>query len=300
MPRPRRRVETPSMTATVARELVHRAAVAETLLTDWKRTDPDRFQVSAQWPRAHELHVSCDRTAYDPLLVVETVRQSGTLIAHTEYDVPLGHQFVLDELRVETSARHLAVGVLPAEPILDIAFTDVRHRGTRMAAARYTAEVRCAGEQVAYADVGFTCLSTAVYERLRAGRTSDPASARPPRAGLPPEGVARVRPADVVLSPTDGPDRWELRVDTAHPVFFDHPLDHVPGMLLLEAARQAVLWWSDRKREPVSYHARFHRYAELDSPVWIALTCQDDATLQVVGEQGESTIFECLVGTTER
>ncbi|MHC5908639.1 AfsA-related hotdog domain-containing protein, partial [Streptomyces sp. S6] len=28
--------------------------------------------------------------------------------------------------------------------------------------------------------------------------------------------------------------------DPHHPLFFDHPSDHVPGMVLLEAARQAV------------------------------------------------------------
>lgn len=288
------------MTATVPRELVHRAAVAETLLTGWSRTAPDRFQVSAQWPRAHELHVSSDRTAYDPLLVVETVRQSGTLIAHTEYDVPLGHHFVLNEFQVETFRRHLAVGALPAELVVEVAFTEVRHRGTRPSGARYTAEVLRAGERVARADVSFTCLSDAVYRRLRGVRDPARSSAVPLRPGLPATGVERVGPADVVLAPTDTPDRWQLRVDTAHPVFFDHPLDHVPGMLLLEAARQAAWWWTDGKRAPVTYHARFHRYAELDSPLWIGLTSEDGAELQVVGEQGESTIFECRVGTAGR
>ncbi|MER5754144.1 ScbA/BarX family gamma-butyrolactone biosynthesis protein [Streptomyces sp. NPDC002088] len=288
------------MTATVPRELVHRAAVAETLLTGWSRTAPDRFHVSAQWPRSHELHVSPDRTAYDPLLVVETVRQSGTLIAHTEYDVPLGHHFVLNEFQVETFPQHLAVGALPAEPAVEVAFTDVQYRGARPAAARYTADVLRAGELVARADVAFTCLSEPVYRRLRGGRTPALASDVPLRPGLPPTGVDRVLPADVVLAPTDRSDRWQLRVDTAHPVFFDHPLDHVPGMLLLEAARQAARWWTDGRRAPVGYHARFHRYAELDSPTWIELASEDGAELQVVGRQGESTIFECLVGTAGR
>lgn len=30
-----------------------------------------------------------------------------------------------------------------------------------------------------------------------------------------------------------------MLVDDTHPVMFDHPLDHLPGMLLLEAGRQA-------------------------------------------------------------
>ena len=170
MPQPRQRAETPSMTATVPRQLVHRAAVAETFLTGWNRTADHRFSVSAQWPRAHGLHVSSDRSAYDPLLVVETVRQSGTLIAHTEYDVPLDHHFVLHEFEVDTFPKHLAVGAVPAELTVEVDFVDVQYRGRRPVGARYTAEVLRGGERVATATrVVFTCIGEPVYRRT-AGR----------------------------------------------------------------------------------------------------------------------------------
>jgi 3-hydroxymyristoyl/3-hydroxydecanoyl-(acyl carrier protein) dehydratase len=41
----------------------------------------------------------------------------------------------------------------------------------------------------------------------------------------------------------DGPARFvsSLIVDFRHPYFFDHPCDHVPGMLLLEGCAQAAL-----------------------------------------------------------
>ena len=71
MPESRQFAELPSeagpLTATVPRELVHRVSVAETLLTGWTRTGADRFTLTAQWPRAHQLHVSADRSAYEPL-----------------------------------------------------------------------------------------------------------------------------------------------------------------------------------------------------------------------------------------
>lgn len=43
----------PSLTTTVPKEFVHRASVAEVMLTDWERTGQARFTVSAQWPRGH-------------------------------------------------------------------------------------------------------------------------------------------------------------------------------------------------------------------------------------------------------
>lgn len=300
MTRPRQLADAPTLTATVPRQLVHRAAVAETLLTGWRRLGTDRFSVSAQWPRAHGLHVSPDWSAYDPLLVVETIRQGGTLITHTEYGVPLDHQFVLQEFQVGTVSGQLDVGPLPAEPEVELVFTDVQYRGRRPAAARYTAHVLRDGERVATAGVAFTCVSGPVYRRLRGGRTPDTVTAVPVPPALSAAAVGRALPSDVVLAATDRPGRWQLRVDTAHPVFFDHPLDHVPGMLLLEAARQATRLTSGEGRAPVAYHAHFHRYAELDEPIWIEAEGGNGAEVQVRGTQGESTVFECLVGTAVR
>ncbi|MCF1599119.1 ScbA/BarX family gamma-butyrolactone biosynthesis protein [Streptomyces muensis] len=299
--------ETPvpdGLTATVPRQLVHRASVAETFLTAATSTDTDRFTVFAEWPRAHQLHVSPDRSAYEPLLVAETVRQAGTLIAHTAYEVPLGHQFVLQELRVTTHPEHLVMGATPAEPVLHIAVRDVVRRGGRPAGFRYDVEIRLGEQRVGSAHVAATWTSAAVYRRLRGGRTAATVSALPVPPGLPPAAVGRALPADVVLAPAGHSDGWQLRVDTGHAVFFDHPLDHVPGMLLLEAARQAVRAGTrDTHRTAASFHAVFHQYAELDLPLWIEAETRPGAhgtDVQVVGRQGESTVFECGVVTEER
>ncbi|MBW8736658.1 MAG: A-factor biosynthesis protein [Streptomyces turgidiscabies] len=291
------------MTAGVPRQLVHRAAIAETFPTGWSRTETDRFRVSAQWPRVHCLHVSPDRAAYDPLLVVETVRQAGTLLNHTEYKVPLDHQFVLQEFRITTFPEHLDVGPVPAEPVVDITFSDIRHRGKRLVSARYEADVWLDGERVAHADVAFTCTSGAVFSRLRGGRTAATVTALPVPPGLPAADVGRGSAADVVLAlPQQGKSDWQLRVDTGHAVFFDHPLDHIPGMLLLESARQAALARTgpDSDRTPVSFDTTFHQFAELDLPAWIESTDEGDGTLKVLGTQEGRTVFECVVGTTER
>ncbi|MEU9735378.1 ScbA/BarX family gamma-butyrolactone biosynthesis protein [Streptomyces sp. NPDC048002] len=285
------------LTATVPRQLVHRAAVAETLLTGWRRLGTDQFTVAAQWPRAHQLHVTSDRTAYEPLLVTETVRQSGALLAHAEYGVPLGQRFVLQELRVATRPEHLRVGPTPAEPALAVKVFDVRHRAGRATAFRYDADVSIEGTQVAEAHIAVSWTSESVYRRLRGGRTADTVTALPPPPGLPPAEVDRTVPADVVLAPQERPGRWQLRVDTTHPVFFDHPLDHVPGMLLLEAARQAAHALGGAARAPVSFHASFARYAELDRPTWIEAVRGPGEEIQVLGLQGDSAVFACRVGT---
>ncbi|WP_330235578.1 AfsA-related hotdog domain-containing protein [Streptomyces sp. NBC_00566] len=68
----------------------------------------------------------------------------------------------------------------------------------------------------------------------------------------------------------DGEARWELRVDTGHPVLFDHPVDHVPGMVLIEAGRQSARVVTSRPDALLlGRESRFPRYAELDSPCFV-------------------------------
>lgn len=304
MPELRRFTEFPSeagpLTATVPRELVHRVSVAETLLTGWTRTDPERFTLTAQWPRAHQLHVSPDRSAYEPLLVAETVRQCGALIAHAAYEVPIGHQFVLRELRVDTRPEHLAVGATPAEPVIDITVHEVRRRAGRPTAMGYDAVVHLGTERVATGRIAVSWTKESVYRRLRGGRTADTGALRLPRPAptpLPADTVGRALRTDVLLAPADRPGRWRLSVDTAHPVFFDHPLDHIPGMLLLEAARQAARAHTGPDGPaPTSFHGTFHQFAELDRPVWMEVSGTGGNAVQVVALQGESAAFVCRVG----
>ncbi|MFT7520588.1 MAG: hypothetical protein ACI9MC_002738 [Kiritimatiellia bacterium] len=78
----------------------------------------------------------------------------------------------------------------------------------------------------------------------------------------------------------------QLRVLVDHPFFFEHPTDHVPGLLLIEGARQfgvavAHLHYSVPNStifvlETVQTH--FTRFAELDSPTAILGVVHDRRT----------------------
>jgi hypothetical protein len=69
----------------------------------------------------------------------------------------------------------------------------------------------------------------------------------------------------VLLATEPGrPDAERLRVDPTHPVHFDHPQDHVPGMAIIDAARQAALLrcpgWST-----AGIDVSFLRFVDLDA-----------------------------------
>uniref|UniRef100_A0AAU2V5R4 A-factor biosynthesis hotdog domain-containing protein n=1 Tax=Streptomyces sp. NBC_00003 TaxID=2903608 RepID=A0AAU2V5R4_9ACTN len=295
-----------SLTSTVPKELVHRAAVAEVLLTGWRRCAENRFTLSAQWPRGHSFFTAVNGTHYDPLMVAETIRQVGSLIAHVEFDVPLGHQFQMRDLEVAVEPQHLRVEHIPASLELDVTYTETKQRRRGHTAARYQAVVRRDGHVVATGGASYTCVSSEVYERLRGKRAEgDALPALRLTAPVSPQSVGRMSPMDVVLSPLGEPGRWQLRVDTRHPILFDHPVDHIPGMMLIEAARQAtaaVLKKASPSAEaflPVRIVNEFQRYAELHTPCVVEArllpTGSGDGLVLVSAEQEGERLFTATV-----
>ncbi|MFE7778541.1 ScbA/BarX family gamma-butyrolactone biosynthesis protein [Streptomyces sp. NPDC057445] len=291
----------PSLTTTVPKEFVHRSAVAEVMLTDWRRKSDSDFEVTAQWPRGHSFFSSID-DRHDPLLVAETIRQAGTLLAHAEFGVPLGHQFLMWDLDFAVEPDQLLVGGVPAALDIDITCTDIRRRGGHLTGMHYRAVIRRDGRTAATGSATYTCTTPAVYRRLRAGRgVVGGRAALALTAPASPQSVGRTSPKDVVLTPLGKPSSWQLRADTRHPVLFDHPVDHVPGMVLLEAARQAAAAVLERPAfSPSAISSRFSRYAELDSPCMIGarrLPDTDDGTEQVLvtGHQEGEAVFSSTV-----
>lgn len=58
-----------------------------------------------------------------------------------------------------------------------------------------------------------------------------------------------------------------LLVNEAHPYFFDHPLDHVPGILMLEGLLQLAEWNAGSGAWVKSIKLSFRRFCEKDAPV---------------------------------
>ncbi|MEU5404227.1 ScbA/BarX family gamma-butyrolactone biosynthesis protein [Streptomyces sp. NPDC005963] len=283
-------------TTTVPKEFVHRAALAEVLLTGGERHDDTRFDVTAQWPRSHSFYSPIEGR-HDPLLIAETIRQVGFLLLHTEFSVPLGYQFLLRTFTMSVQPEHLHVGHAPADLGIEVTFSDPDPRRDLGSAGRYDAVVRRDGVTVATGGLSYTCITPRAYRRLRSnqGHVHIPLT-----APVQPQSVGRVFPNDVVLSPTGAENRWQLRVDTRHPVLFDHPVDHVPGMALCEAVRQAATaTLGCDKILPVRMETDFSKYVELDAPCFIeAVRLPSDAqgdVVQVIGVQDGQETFRAHI-----
>ncbi|WP_369211131.1 ScbA/BarX family gamma-butyrolactone biosynthesis protein [Streptomyces flavofungini] len=285
------------LTTTVPREYVHRVSLAEVFLTGCRQLDGSRFALTGQWPRAHTFFTSADGLSHDFMQAAETIRQVGLFLAHAQFGVPLDHQFMLHDMEFSTDADQLLLARQPSNLDLEADCTDMVWKGGRLARFAMHVQIRREGRLAAAGSGRFTCVAPTTYRRLR-GQTrlgAQPPAARPVPAT--PRLVGRTLSRDVVLTEADRPGRWLLSADTRHPVLFDHIGDHVPGMVLIEAARQAACAllapWTFA---PAGATTVFHRYVEYDAPCRIEaapVRCaiEGAARVAVTGWQDGNRVF---------
>ena len=229
-------------------ELVHRSAESEVLITSVSRDGDDAYLLAARWPREHTFYQPDEAGRHDPMLIAETMRQAGIVVAHAGYDVPFGTQFIMADICFYlVNTAPLIVGTGQPHIVISLSCSEFVRRGRMLRRARFHVGLLRDGVRFAYGSGLLVCLPAGAYERLRT-RRGLPSSA--PCRRLPtlqPAVVGRRWEGDVLLC--DGPDwrrgsstaSWEVQVDPANPALFDHPLDHLPGMVQLEAFRQAAL-----------------------------------------------------------
>ena len=277
----------------VDRRLVHKLAIEEVLVTDAAEVDGG-YVALTQLPRAHRLFADTPLRYYDVGLVGEAARQAVMVVLHNFLAVPFDTRFVIGSVRVALDDLEAnRIGPLPAEMEVEVTFDSVRRRASGFVrGVSGTAACRLGGVRSGTFEGALVLMPDRTYETVR-----EPA-ARPvagtARGGLSDAAaVGRSDPRNVVLSPVESRGARTYRAlvaaDPSDPVFFDHPQDHHPGMLLIEAARQIAIAAVARElsADPaalvaVEVEARFTRFAELDEP----LECSATVTLRERHEAG--------------
>ena len=231
--------------STVSRTLVHRTSVAEVFVTDSAATGEESFVVAAQLPRGHLIGENAP--LYDFTLLVEVVRQAGVLVAHRHLGVELGDAFIFRSLNLRTvELSRLRIGAVPAQVLVRMDVHPRRNRAGRIQGFTFTGTVELDGEVALAGDGALLVVSARAYQALRAKRrTADPEQTLPRFTAALPGAVGRQEARNVVITEPVTTGRSEvtalLVIDPSHPHMFDHPLDHVPGHLQMEAARQLAI-----------------------------------------------------------
>ncbi|MGF7238530.1 MAG: AfsA-related hotdog domain-containing protein [Frankia sp.] len=284
---------------TLDRALVHRRSVSEVLLTDAHKVDPDTFAVAAHLPDNHLFYSDLagrDSGAPDPLLLAEIIRQTGIATAHLFYGVPRDWSFIFHAMELDARRLRPAVtrpdgekGDVRAggdagqrdhlyELHVDVGVRDLFRRRGQLGGYTLDLVFTCGGDTVARATARQSFVPRPTWRALRSRRRDRPVAHHRPSAPASATAVGRRDISNVVVNmpfQSEAGPACILIIDQRHRTLFDHPLDHVPGMLSIEAARQAAVLLGARPSVGPGppdlrfawMSAEFDGFLELDVPV---------------------------------
>lgn len=277
-----------SFSSTVPRELVHRRAIAEVFMTDLRRIGEGRYLAAAQWPRLHDFYHS-GPGAYDTALMAETLRQATILVAHVMEGVALGQIFLMPAIAVQALEGLTIDRGTPTDVHLrlDVKVSQRNVRGP--VALQVGARFSVGGRPIASGSAGARLVDPVSYTRMRLGSGTDQRCGQ--TTGLPPDRVGHRVSRNVVIGEACGALAWPLHVDLTNPTLFDHPLDHVPGLLMVEGFRQVLrVQLGAPGLDFQTFDASFLKIVELDDDALVVLGSVDLADQHGGTAQGAITV----------
>ncbi|MET9326361.1 AfsA-related hotdog domain-containing protein [Tsukamurella sp. NPDC003166] len=238
----------------IPRDIVHRESIAEVFLTD-AMASPNGAVFAAQLPRNHSYFSDHRGTAatYDPLLLIEVFRQVAIYYAHTFVGVERAQKFVFGSADFEILDRDtFRIGACPGHCTIAAEVVAEKRRDGAIVGLTLEMTARIEGAVAARETMSYLWMPAAVWARIRCrarrGLGLPDAHAVPdaaPVARMRPAAVGRHNPRNAILANPTLDENGEISaltvIDTNHPSLFDHALDHVPGMLQFEAARQIAM-----------------------------------------------------------
>lgn len=303
-------IPTPSVTLQVERTVepssIHRRHAATVFLTDVQPDGTGGFLAGALLPDKHDYyaaHTAPANRRLDPMLLFEACRQAHNYLAHTYFNVESDAAFILNDcsLKVTPDAYTLLPASGPGLLTMTLPEPPPQRTGRRTRGLAPAFTLAIGGTPIGQASMTVAYASARAYPTLRTRHRGSPtitSADLPPtdRAGAAaPEVVGRTEGADVLLADVEGASA-RLLVPAEHLGLFDHPLDHIPGTLLVEAARQLAVAISPHPRTAVmtAMTATFHTYAELDAPVELTATALNGQAV-VTAVQADTTVATITV-----
>lgn len=255
----------------------HRSTSSDLLVTHMRRRAEMVWEVGFSVPRSHWL---CHPTpgAVPPTLVAETLRQAGLVVCVDGLGLGPTVQFVISALAFSTGHIKLTFPRFGAwEGIVVVSFSDITYR--KGIASRLEVDYQI-GNAVS-AHISAQALSQADYRAVRRN------------ASYLDEMLVESEET-LLVNPVTGEKSMEatLGVNEADPFFFDHPVDHLPGMLLLHAA--VALHERATGLPAASVNIAFPGFAELRTPTRLRAVI-DGGTSHTTIVQGQHPVADVMV-----
>jgi hypothetical protein len=254
------------------RRLVHRRATAEVLVTSAAEAGDHRYVCGVQVSASHR-RMPMGPGVVPASLVLEASRQAGIAISHLYLDVPLEQQYLLDRLNLTWVDGLIPVTAnTPIEAMLDVRVTKGRRERKQVHSLSFAGSWFVDEREVARATAEMRYVPPGTFRALRRIHAAATLPARPT------DGRSRDFDRTLVVG-------WNPH----DPMLFDHPVDHVPGMALIDAGLAAA--------GPTfqAFDVEFLAFAELDVPLCLREERSDRLLRTYVIDQNDSAIARLRV-----
>ncbi|MEU3623603.1 hypothetical protein BS329_13820 [Amycolatopsis coloradensis] len=311
-----------SFQRTVDRSLVHRTAIAEVFVVDSIATGDRQCEVGAQLPLTHGYYSDhlAEPARYDPILLLEICRQAAIYGSHAIVGVSLGTAMIIGSFTLRLHNDGLRTGSRPGDLVLVTTYRGEPTKRGRVRNAGVSQDLVLDGTVVGRHEMKLTALRDSELEALRRHQRG----ATPPSTAdyqghasghpVPSHLVGRRDPRNVVLTDLrrgDGGVTATVSPYFGNNALFDHEYDHLPAMVITEAARQAATATVDdgtgalvRNHVITGITASFEHYAELDQKLVASTSTRampDGAnTVDVAFSQGSSRVAEISLEIVSR
>lgn len=268
-------------------------AIEQIFVTDWMRGPGEDYStIAAQLPLAHARFSDSVTPYHDILLIGEIMMQAGLMSAWKILGITPDQMFLVRELRIALDPlenNRSSPGNCDMTIAQDRSSDFKRGRLGRMVGGRLNARCAIGGRPSGTCEVIGAWVTGETQQGLRGQRAVDPATIAPrdPDLGLE-LNTGKVDPRNSVITPTretGAPRCWEatLVVDPADPTFFDPPVDHVPGLLMLDGLQQLAVAAACRHLgsgpehvKVTSMDMKFARFCEFAPEITCALELDED------------------------
>lgn len=247
--------------------------MSEVFPTELMAIGADELWVGVRWPRRHMFYADPYQRV-DSYLLIETIRQITILTCHQHFNTPLDAHFVMPGIGARLDNSYSGFGLPPfgvgGSIAVHIDVVNVRFKnGGGLQSVQLETQFYSDGQRFATGHGDAMVVNERVYSRLRQGRTHLilGGCSRSSRSVVSPRRVGHQSFSDVVLSQVHTDESFVLSLDLGNPTLFDHPLDHVAGMIPVEACRQIMRLQAGPRAEFEQIELVFSKALEFDGTI---------------------------------
>ncbi|MDY5822095.1 MAG: AfsA-related hotdog domain-containing protein [Helicobacter sp.] len=231
----------------ICKELVHKSFNSEVFLTDSYKTSNNSFLVSAFLPKTHIYYNDIpDSLAYrhDVSLLLEVFRQTSIYAAHKFYDVPMDSKFIFESADFKIFNHNNKIcSIKDYQAIVGVNILEKKNKKNLLCGLVLEMTMFIDSKIYANKVMVISWLKPQVWNKLRKSTLKNTAQVLDDKI-ISKSIVGKRFSKNVVISDiVEQPLFYYTSIipNQTYPAFFDHPLDHIPAALLIEALRQSSI-----------------------------------------------------------